>query len=67
MTGLGLAEWGVALFGPRFRVDLADALGVSERTVRRWLAGEWVIPEGVKADLKKLRRTKQIQLKKLET
>jgi transcriptional regulator with XRE-family HTH domain len=31
---------GEALFGTRWQTDVADALGVSSRTVRRWLTGE---------------------------
>lgn len=28
-------------FGPRWQTSLARALGVSDRTVRRWVAGVW--------------------------
>ena len=31
---------GEALFGSQWQSDLAEALGVSSRTVRRWLASE---------------------------
>lgn len=34
-----IAEVGEALFGPRYRTDLAEALQVNERTVRRWVDG----------------------------
>jgi hypothetical protein len=32
----GLEQVGPALYGPRWQVELARALGVSDRTVRRW-------------------------------
>ena len=41
MTAAHIREAGEALFGPRFQTDLARLLGVSDRTVRRWCAGEW--------------------------
>lgn len=34
-----LARVGVALFGSRWQSDMAQALGVTDRTVRRWAAG----------------------------
>jgi hypothetical protein len=34
-----LADTGRALFGDRWRLPLADALGVDERQIRRWLSG----------------------------
>lgn len=42
---------GNALYGPSWRKPMWDALGVSERTMRRWLAGEFDIPDGVWGDL----------------
>jgi hypothetical protein len=45
-----LAQCGEALWGPRWQTDMAEALGVSDRTVRRWVAGGR-IPPGVFVDL----------------
>jgi hypothetical protein len=42
-----LAECGESLFGTKWRVDLGQALGVSERTVRRWAAGSSPVPDDV--------------------
>jgi len=36
---------GAALYGPRWQSELARDLGVSDRTVRRWAAGEQPIPD----------------------
>jgi len=41
MTTDLLREVGEALYGSRWQSDLARALGVTDRTVRRWAAGEW--------------------------
>lgn len=54
MTPDLLHEAGAALYGPRWRADLADALSVSERTVRRWAAGEWPVPSGARRDIRAL-------------
>ncbi|MCF3931832.1 hypothetical protein L1787_00205 [Acuticoccus sp. M5D2P5] len=48
-----LREIGEALYGASWRAPLARDLDVSERTVRRWVAGEGV-PNGVSADLLRL-------------
>lgn len=45
---------GEALFGTHWRVELGAALNVSERTVRRWVAGDFEIPDGAWQDLKRL-------------
>lgn len=49
-----LAETGEALYGPRWQTDLARALGVSDRTVRRWAAGTQAVPPGAYTDLLRL-------------
>jgi hypothetical protein len=48
-THLWLA--GEVLFGERWQAPLAGALGVSERTMRRWVAGTSPVPDGVWADI----------------
>ncbi len=45
-----LAQIGEALYGPRWQTELARALGVSDRTIRYWLAGT-PIPARVYGDL----------------
>lgn len=47
---------GEALYGPHWVRPLADALGVSERTMRYWQAGERSPPPGVWTELAKLCR-----------
>lgn len=42
---------GNALYGPRWQSELARDLGVSDRTVRRWSAGEHQVPDGIWWDL----------------
>ena len=52
MTPDLLRETGEALFGPRWQCELARALGVSDRTMRRWANGEWPIPGAIVDELK---------------
>lgn len=42
---------GEALYGPRYEAELAIALGVNRRTVRRWKSGEDEPRAGVWTDL----------------
>ena len=42
------------LYGPEWTVQLAIALDVNERTMRRWRAGTSPIPESLAADLRRL-------------
>jgi hypothetical protein len=49
-----LVECGEALFGPRWQSDLARELAVSDRTVRRWVAGTAEVPTGLYVDLLRL-------------
>lgn len=55
MTPDILRAYGEALFGPRWQSELARALDVNERTMRRWLAGDTPIPDGLADDLAKLK------------
>lgn len=52
MTDL-LAECGKALYGPQWQSALARDLHVSDRTVRRWIAGSSV-PASLDAELTRL-------------
>jgi hypothetical protein len=38
---------GEALYGPLWQSPLARNLGVADRTVRRWVAGDFAIPDGI--------------------
>lgn len=51
MTPKILHAVGTALFGPRWQSDLARAVDVSERTMRRWAAGDVEMPEGLRTDI----------------
>lgn len=56
-----LAEIGRALYGSRWQSDMARDLGVSDRTVRRWAAGE-DLPAGVRNDLAALAKRRAAEL-----
>jgi len=49
-----LRDAGEALYGARWQTDLARDLHVSDRTIRRWLAGADDMPSGVALDLWRL-------------
>lgn len=49
-----LREIGEALFGDRWRDELPNVLGVSERNVRRWIANPEAVPAGVWNELRQL-------------
>lgn len=51
-----LADAGDALYGSRWQTDLSRALGVSDRTVRRWASGSDPVPNGVWGDVSALLR-----------
>lgn len=53
MTDL-LRSAGEALYGPRWQTELARALGVSDRTVRRWVAGATPVPPEALTGLRRL-------------
>lgn len=60
-----LCKFGEALFGPRFQRELAEALGVNERTMRRWVAGDTEPPEAIRAELEALARSRIKALERL--
>lgn len=47
---------GEALFGNQWQTPLAEALGVSDRTMRRWTAGDTPVPRGVLDDIERVAR-----------
>lgn len=54
MTPDALAARGRALYGDRWQTSLAEDLTVADRTIRRWLAGDSPIPEGVEGELRRV-------------
>lgn len=60
-----LIECGQALYGQQWQSALARDLGVSDRTMRRWVAGTHPLPEGVRADLRRLCVARGAQLREL--
>lgn len=63
MTPNTLEQAGAVLFGPRWQTDLARALGVADRTMRRWANGVNPIPAGLAAEILVLldARTQEIE------
>ncbi len=49
-----LVESGEALYGPQWQTALARDLGVSDRTMRRWVADKSAVPAGLYVDLLRL-------------
>lgn len=62
MTPTRLEAVGRVLYGPRWQTDLAADLGVTYRTMRRWVSGESPIPGGVEADLRRLLAERRIEI-----
>lgn len=54
MSSKLLRDAGEALYGPLWQSQLARDLGVSDRTVRRWIAGANDVPSGAYMDLWRL-------------
>ena len=62
MVVWSIHAYGKALYGPRFQRELAEALGVNERTMRRWVAGDFEPPDSLKADLLRLLKKRRAEL-----
>jgi DNA-binding transcriptional regulator YiaG len=60
-----LNKIGEALYGPLFQSALARDLNVSDRTMRRWIAGTHEPPEGLRDELRALVRARIALLQKL--
>ena len=54
MTPDQLHYIGEALYGPHYKAALANGLGVSHRTIDRWLTGRFRIPYSTEAKLVKI-------------
>lgn len=66
MTPEILQEISAALYGPHWQaIDLANDLEVSDRSVRRWIAGSAPVPEGVVEDLHRLCMEQKDELESL--
>ena len=55
---------GLSMFGEQWQSAIAKKLGVNDRTVRRWVAGEIQINQNIFADLQRaiIERQRQLQL-----
>lgn len=62
-----LCEVGEALYGPRFQADLARDLKVSDRTMRRWVAGQTLPPKDVLLELQHILIERSISITRLIT
>lgn len=60
-----LLDCGEALYGQQWQSALARDLGVSDRTVRRWVAGSSDPPGGVYVDLLRLTQERAERLDRL--
>lgn len=60
-----LHEIGEALYGPQWQCELSRALGVNDRTVRRWAAGTYAVPPRVWADITRLAFERKTALSRL--
>ena len=56
MTPTDLTSIATAMFGPRWQRELERALGVDDRLVRRWAAGDVPIPDARTAQIRSLAR-----------
>lgn len=61
-----LVECGEALYGAQWQSALARDLGVSDRTMRRWVAGTSDVPSGLYVDLLRVTLERAAQLDDLE-
>lgn len=60
-----LVECGEALYGPQWQSALARDLDVSDRTIRRWVAGTTDVPAGLYLDLLRLTQERAAALDNL--
>lgn len=57
-----LHDAGEALYGSRWQTEIARALRVSDRTIRRWASGVDDLPPGVALDLWRLCEERMLAL-----
>lgn len=65
MTPAELAEIGTALFGQRWQTELADAIGVNARTVRRWAVGDTQMDSTMAESIVRVCRERAARLREL--
>jgi hypothetical protein len=58
LTSFTLCKAGFALYGEQWRSELARALGVTDRTIRRWVHEEYSIPDDAEERITKLCRAR---------
>ena len=57
-----LRDAGEALYGSRWQTEISKAIGVSDRTIRRWIAGVDDMPAGVAMDLWRIAEEHRLRL-----
>jgi len=67
MTPQELNAIGPALYGARWTTDLARAMGVTDRAVRRWQTGHFAISAARERDIRALLRERHALIYKLLT
>lgn len=60
-----LRAFGAALYGPHWQREIARALDVNERSVRRWAAGDFQPPATILPELLDLARARIVELETL--
>jgi hypothetical protein len=60
-----IRQAGETLFGERWQSELSRAVGVSDRTMRRWVSDPYEIPGGVWNDIQQLLLTRAVEIEKL--
>lgn len=66
MTSDQFTKCGEAMFGSRWQTDLGEALGINDRTIRRYVSGQNVIPDGVAQDILNLMATRAETITRLQ-
>lgn len=67
MNATTLKAVGEALWGPQFIAEMSRQLGVARKTVTRWVAGEYAVPDVIKDRLRKLLVARQMHITRLLT
>ena len=62
MTASLFRDAGEALYGPRWQSEMAQALNISNRTVRRWHEGSYPVPPGAWTDIRALLKSRGLAL-----
>lgn len=65
MSPDALRAAGKALYGERWQSPLADSLAVNRRSVKRWVDGDWPIPDRIAAEVDALLAERQTTIARL--